>query len=74
MAMIDSRSTGTTPGAEVPPAAGEAQTGDAFHAERRLPTIPERPLLPMPTSGKKEDMDKWLLDCAFRRNFFGSGN
>jgi hypothetical protein len=41
----------------------------------RAPTrIPDRPLLPMPTSGKKEDMDAWLLDCAFRRHFFGSGN
>jgi hypothetical protein len=36
--------------------------------------IPERPLLPMPTSGKKEDMDAWLYDCALRRNLFGSGN
>jgi hypothetical protein len=38
------------------------------------PRIPNRPLLPMPITGRKEDMDAWLLDCAFRRSFFGSGN
>jgi hypothetical protein len=41
---------------------------------RPPPRIPNRPLLPMPTTGRKEDMDAWLLDCAFRKTFFGSGN
>lgn len=41
---------------------------------RPPPQIPNRPLLPMPTTGRKEDMDAWLFDCALRRNLFGSGN
>lgn len=57
-----------------PSPAGGIRTMDPDWELRPPPRIPDRQLLPMPTSGKKEDMDAWLLDCAFRRNFFGSGN
>lgn len=57
-----------------PSPAGEVRPADPDRDLRPPPRIPDRPMLPMPMSGKKEDMDAWLLDCAFRRNFFGSGN
>lgn len=57
-----------------PSSAGEVRLRETHQEERPAPRIPDRPLLPMPTTGRKEDMDAWLLDCAFRRNFFGSGN
>lgn len=61
------------PGA-APSPAGQVSPVESDWDLRPPLRIPDRPLLPMPTSGKKEDMDAWLLDCAFRRNFFGSGN
>jgi hypothetical protein len=57
-----------------PSPAGQVRPVDPDWDLRPPPRIPDRPLLPQPTTGKKEDMDAWLLDCAFRRNFFGSGN
>lgn len=57
-----------------PSPAGEVRPRETHQEERPTPRIPNRPLLPMPTTGRKEDLDAWLLDCAFRRSFFGSGN
>jgi hypothetical protein len=57
-----------------PVQAAEMQVRDDSVDRRPRPEIPNRPMLPMPTSGRKEDMDAWLFDCALRRNLFGSGN
>jgi hypothetical protein len=57
-----------------PSPAGEIRRRDPGWHERPAPHIPDRPLLPMPTTGKKEEIDAWLFDCALRRSLFGSGN